>query len=114
MRYARGIMRTFRLCTLALLLSGCATSAPPPPAHEAAANEAVPDKSAAPAPESTAPVPDATPIAAHDEKWKSRAQDQSCASGLSALAAGRLETFRGVQRCGRVDAEAVFGSSGDQ
>jgi hypothetical protein len=48
------------------------------------------------------------------DAWRSRASDETCRSALSTLAAGQLDGFRGLARCGRVDAEAALGSSGDQ
>jgi hypothetical protein len=49
---------------------------------------------------------------AHD-KWKARPTDAACTAGLSALADGQLEGFAGLGKCGRVDAEAALGSSGE-
>jgi len=46
--------------------------------------------------------------------WKTRPSDEACRSALSALATGQLDGFRGLARCGRVDAEAALGSSGEQ
>jgi len=46
--------------------------------------------------------------------WKARAVDGACQTDLGALVAGRLDGFRGLGKCGRVDAESALGSSGDQ
>jgi hypothetical protein len=88
---------SLRACLLWSLLAGCATPAPiapTPAAQQAAAAEIAP------------PAP-------HVEKWKSRNADADCQANLSALAEARLDAFKGLGRCGRVDAEAALGSSGD-
>lgn len=46
-------------------------------------------------------------------KWKQRPVDATCREQLAALAAARLDAFRGLGSCGRVDAEGTLGSSGD-
>jgi len=46
--------------------------------------------------------------------WKTRAVDGKCQTELGALIAGRLDGFRGLGKCGRVDAEQALGSSGEQ
>ena len=48
------------------------------------------------------------------EAWRSRAGDDACRAALSTLVSGQLDGFHGLARCGRVDAEAALGSSGDQ
>jgi hypothetical protein len=88
-------MRSVLAC---LLLTACNPTTPPP---------ATP---ATPAEHHTAAPP---PVNAHD-KWKERPADAGCNTSLSQLVGGQLDTFKGFNKCGRVDAEAVLGSSGDQ
>lgn len=56
------------------------------------------------------PAPAPEPV----DKWKSRAADPACQMTLSSLVKGELESFQGLGKCGRVDAEGAIGSSGDQ
>jgi hypothetical protein len=86
-------MRSLAL-VLPLALAGC--GAPIAPAKVAPAAHAAPIESAPP-----------------PAGWRARAADPTCQAELSAFAAGRLGGFRGLERCGRVDAEAALGSSGD-
>jgi hypothetical protein len=87
-----------------LLLAGCATtvapssSSPPPPS----------------APSSSAPPPATTassPTVAVDA-WRARAASPDCRRDLAALGQGALDSFHGLPRCGRVDAEGTLGDSG--
>lgn len=80
------------LAGYALVLAGCGASPAPAPAS----------------PPATAATP-----AAPAPGWRARSADPGCQAELSAFAAGRLGGFRGLPRCGRVDAEAALGSSGD-
>ncbi len=91
-------MRTIA-CAVTIVLGAatvavCATTTPPPPEHPHVVEERTPE----------------TPKA---EKWRSRSLDVTCENSLTALAAGELDTFKGIGKCGRVDAEMALGSSGD-
>ena len=48
------------------------------------------------------------------EKWQTRSETPSCYNSLASLAQGELQSFSGIGKCGRVDAEKALGSSGDQ
>jgi len=54
------------------------------------------------------------PAAGSMDKWKQRPADPACQASLSALAGAQLEAFKGLGKCGRIDAEDTLGSSGDQ
>jgi hypothetical protein len=60
------------------------------------------------------PPPTVTEEKHADAKWKQRPADAACQAGLQALAAGQLDGWKGLGKCGRVDAENTLGSSGDQ
>jgi hypothetical protein len=91
-------MRILHAALVGTLLGGCAAQTPPPEAPKPSA------PAATTADRSTPPPVD---------KWKERRPDASCQAALAALAGGRLDEFRGLGSCGRVDAEAALGSSGD-
>lgn len=88
-------------CVLPSILAACAATAPPPqpPAH-------------APPPIPPSAV-EARPAPAPADHWKSRPADAACQASLTALVAGDLDAFHGLGRCGRVDAEAAIGASGE-
>jgi hypothetical protein len=98
------------LCSLVCgWLSACAATAPVPehPASEPTGG--------APPPAATANPPPAAPVVpVENDKWKRRPADAACQASLTALVGGDLAGFRGVGGCGRVDAEATIGSSGEQ
>jgi hypothetical protein len=50
---------------------------------------------------------------ADTDAWKRRPADDACRAALGSLAAGELDRFGGLGACGRVDAEAALGSSGE-
>jgi len=99
-------MRAVTRMTCALLLAGCATSAPPPAAS--------PSTTPPPAPPSASAAPaghDIKPAVASDA-WRKRVASPDCRRDLAALGDGALDAFHGLPRCGRVDAEGTLGDSG--
>jgi hypothetical protein len=88
-----------RALAFAILLGGCAETASttPPPAAPPASQPAT--------------VTPAAPTA--DDHWKRRSTDASCQENLATLVAGKLDGWKGLGRCGRIDAETALGSSGD-
>jgi hypothetical protein len=75
-----------------------------------AADKPAPRTAADPPPAS--PSPAASPTDA--EAWRRRPLDERCHAQLAALVDGQLDRFAGVPRCGRADAEAALGPSGDE
>jgi pyruvate/2-oxoglutarate dehydrogenase complex dihydrolipoamide acyltransferase (E2) component len=93
----------------ALLIGGLLSSA------SACAATVAPAQTPKAAP-TTATAPTTTTATAQprvDDKWKSRPANAECQRALAALAGVRLDEFHGLGSCGRVDAEAALGSSGD-
>ncbi len=95
-------MRKGSLSVLLCMLAGCATTEPPPTRTVVEAQTA-----------RTSDAPPPAKTARPDDKWKARTVDNDCTAGLTALASAKLDSFHGLGRCGRVDAEFAFGSSGD-
>ena len=91
------------LIALSSLLLACATTPPPPKTATPVELVAPPVASAVVA----APAPRAT------DRWKQRAPDPACQAAITALSSGRLADYRGLPRCGRVDAESALGTSGE-
>jgi hypothetical protein len=94
-----------RLLACLALVCGCAPTTPPP--------QHAPPAQSDPQPQPIASKPDAGKAPEAHDKWKTRATDAGCTAGLTALADGKLEGFPGLGKCGRVDAEAALGSSGE-
>jgi hypothetical protein len=95
-------MRFLLYASSLILAAGCASTTPPP---------AQAPSSSAPEAPAAAPSPAASsdPV---NEKWQRRTASPECRRDLAALAAGELDTFHGLPRCGRVDAEGTLGDSG--
>ena len=81
--------------TCLLFLVGCGGTVPP---------------QRAPAPSS--PSSPSSGAAVDLSRWQRRTASAECRRDLGALASGELETFHGLGRCGRVDAEGTLGDSG--
>ena len=88
-----------------VVLAGCGATAPPPraPVAEPPAAAASPP---APAAATSSPSVELS-------GWRRRPVSAECRRELAALAAGELDAFHGLPRCGRVDAEGTLGDSGD-
>jgi hypothetical protein len=115
-------MRALSLALLGMIV-GCAEAPPPPPAHGTTTTPPPPASTSDGATTTnttntnTTNATNTTNGSAHADatnKWRTRPADAACQSAITALASGALDTFRGIEKCGRVDAEFAIGSSGDQ
>ena len=97
--------------TCVLLLGGCATTAPAPSSSSASSSSPPPAPSSA-ASSSAAPPPATASNPAATDAWRARAASPDCRRDLASLGAGALDSFHGLPRCGRVDAEGTLGDSG--
>jgi len=100
-------MRILYALVVGGLVSACAATVPPPEKPKPTDDKPTSTTTATGGANGQQPT-------AHDvDKWKARPADSECQSAIAALAGGRLDEFRGLGKCGRVDAEAALGSSGD-